>query len=319
MSTVNYEGRRYGIHSGQPIFQAKKRAPPADSIFLPVDHGYYEKMSDSIDQVIRRKFESAERASIDEWFLEADNEPERAARALKDEIAKETGFTCSVGVAPSRLGSKMAADRSKPNGLLVLDSQSERMLIRQSDVQKIFGIGKKTAEALQKMGVEKVSDLEKIDKVEMVEKFGKKTGAWFIALSEGRYEDLLSYKEAEQSEVSRIGTLRAKTRDISTLALKLSELEKDAKDWLRSNNRFFRTLAITFVTEDMKIHTKSLSFRNPKSWNENLHDEEVMLIKQFLDENPLGIRRIGVKFVNLVDVTGQMKLINGFPGLLEFQ
>ena len=318
VSTVNYEGRRHGIHSGQAIYMAKKRAPPADSVFLPVDHVYYQETSDAIDAVIRKYDESAERTSIDEWFLRVERIPEETARALKSEIAEKTRLTCSVGVAPSRLGSKMAADRSKPDGLLVLDSLGERRLIEESDVEKVVGIGKKTAEALHALGVEKVKDLKKLDRIGLIERFGKKTGAWFVSLAEGRYYDLLQYAEEEQVEVSRIGTLKERTRDAGELAAKVAELEKDNKEWLRRNNKFFRTIGLSFVTDDMKAHTRSLSFRNPRGWAEDCSEEVVALIRQFLAENDRDVRRIGVKYTNFVDVSGQSTLAGEFRNLLEF-
>jgi DNA polymerase IV (DinB-like DNA polymerase) len=318
VSTVNYEGRKYGIHSGQPIYQAKQRAPPADSVFIPVDHEYYLATSDKIDGIMRKYSDRAERTSIDEWFLEVERIPEETARALKSEIKEDTGLTCSVGVASSRLGSKMAAERSKPDGLLLLDSLGERKLIEESDVEKVVGIGKKTAEALHALGVEKVKDLKKLDKVALVEKFGKKTGSWFISLAEGRYYDLLQYAEEEQVEVSRIATLKMKTRDAGDLGAKVKELEKDNKEWLKRNNKFFRTIGITFITDDMKAHTRSLSFRNPRGWAEDCSEEVAALIRQFLGENDREVRRIGVKYTNFVDVSGQSTLAGEFRNLLEF-
>jgi len=318
VSTVNYEGRKFGIRSGQPIYQAKKRAPPADSVFLPVDHAHYQDVSAGIDRIIRKYGGKAEQTSIDEWFLEAEGMPEETARALKSEIKEKTGLTCSVGVAPSMLGAKMAADKSKPDGLMALDPISERRFIEGSDVRKVVGIGNKTAEALNGLGVEKVGDLKRLDKVGLVERFGKKAGAWLVALAEGRYPALLEYGGAEQAEVSRIGTLKEKTRDASDMLAKISEMEKDNKEWLRQHGRFFRTLAITFVTEDMKAHTRSLSFRNPKGWAEDLRGEEMALIRQFLGETPFAVRRIGIKYANLVDVSGQKTLMGDFRNLLEF-
>jgi len=318
VSTVNYEGRRYGVHSGQSIHEAKRKAPQADSVFLPVDHGYYQEISDSIDGIVGKYGDNAERTSIDEWFLQAEKIPEETARALKSEIKEKTRLTCSVGVAPSRLGSKMAADRSKPDGLLILDSLGERKLIEDSDVEKVVGIGKKTAEALHALGVEKVKDLKKLDKVDLVERFGRKTGSWFVSLAEGRYYDLLQYVDEEQVEVSRIGTLKMKTRDAGELAAKVKELEKDNKEWLRRNNKFFRTIGLSFVTDDMKAHTRSLSFRNPRGWAENCSEEVAALIRQFLAENSRDVRRIGVKYTNFVDVSGQSTLAGEFRNLLEF-
>ncbi len=308
VSTVNYEGRKYGVHSGMPIFQAKQRAPQ-DTVFLPVDHDYYGELSSKINEHIKSNFKKAIQTSIDEWFIESDDrEIVEIAKKLKLWIFSELGLTCSVGIAPSMLGAKMAAGKSKPDGLLALDIISEANLIENSDLQNVIGIGVKTANALRELGAQKVGELKKIDKVVLVEAFGKKTGAWLISLAEGKYSGLLGYGSEEQSEVSRIGTLKNKTRNLFEMLSKIAEMEKDNKEWLKANNKAFRTIIISFVTEDMKQHTKSNSFRNPKSYNDDFEEEERKLISQFLEENSLNVHRIGIKYANLVDMAGQRTL-----------
>ncbi len=306
VSTVNYPGRGLGIRSGMPIAFAKKRAPPADSIFLPADHDYYSEMSARIDGLIRKMAAKVVQASIDEWNVE---DPDSAAKAhlLKESIRKEFGLACSVGVAPSLLGAKMAASKSKPDGLLVLDAESERGLISGSDVERVPGIGPKTAEALRAMGVEKVGDIAKISALALVEAFGRKAGAWLHELGRGSYDSALG-EERAQDEISRIGTLKEKTRDPYLLLSRLGELETEAKERLMGMKKAYRTLGIIFVTDDLKTHAKSASFRNPKGWNEDISREKKALVEEFLSGNPLEVRRIGIRFGNFMDLGGQTTL-----------
>lgn len=306
VSTVNYLGRAVGIRSGMPIAFAKKRAPPADSIFVPVDHEYYSQVSAQIDSIIRQLCEHVVQASIDEWNAE-DKKAEEKARLVKEKIRQELDLSCSIGVAPSLLGAKMAASRSKPDGLLILDANGEKNMIEDSDVEEIPGIGPKTAEALRAMGAAKVRDIAKLDPMALVETFGRKTGAWLHDLGKGRYHSGLG-EEKEQEEVSRIGTLREKTRDPYMLLAKLEELGGEAKERLMLMKKSYRTLSIIFVTEDLKTHTKSMSFRNPRNWSEDISKEIKLLVKEFLTENSLEIRRIGIKFSNFMDLGGQTTL-----------
>lgn len=306
VSTVNYIGREVGIHSGMPIAFAKKRAPPADSIFLPVDKEYYAELSFRIDAIIRERCPKTVQASIDEWNVEDDG-GEARAKELKEAIRKETGLVCTIAVAPSPLGAKMAAAKAKPDGLLVFDQEGERKFIEGSSVDKVPGIGPKTAAALLEVGVEKVRDIRKLDPVMLAETFGKKSGAWLHALGAGAYGEDIG-EEKEQEEVSRIGTLKEKTRDGYMVLAKLSELEEDAKDWLMEMKKSYKTMGIIFVTDDLKTHTKSLSFRNPKAWSEDLTKEKEALVKEFLSENPLEVRRVGIRFGNFMDLGGQTTL-----------
>jgi DNA polymerase IV (DinB-like DNA polymerase) len=306
VSTVNYPGRQLGIRSGMPIAFAKKRAPPADTIFLPVDHEHYSEMSARIDAAIREVMAKVVQASIDEWNCE-DDEAARKAPVLKQAIRQRFGLKCSVGVAPSLLGAKMAASKSKPDGLLVLDSESQKKLIGGSELEKVPGIGPKSAKALQMMGAQKVSDIRGLDPLALVEAFGRKTGAWLHDLGRGEYHSALG-EEKEQDEISRIGTLKEKTRDPYILLSKLGELGGDARERLMAMKKAYRTLAIIFVTDDLKTHTKSMSFKNPRNWSEDITREQKALVAEFLSENPLDVRRIGIRFGNFLDLGGQTTL-----------
>jgi nucleotidyltransferase/DNA polymerase involved in DNA repair len=290
---------------------ARKRAPPADSLFLPVDHEYYGQLSAQIGGIIRKRHARVSQASIDEWNVELETgavaEAEAEGKALKEAVGKEAGLACTVGVAPSLLGAKMAAAKAKPDGLLALDGAAEKRFILDSGVEKVPGIGPKTAAALRELGAEKVKDLAKLDPITLVETFGRKPGSWLHALAAGNYSEGLP-EEKEQDEVSRIGTLKQQTRDPYMLLAKLEELEPDAKAWLMDVKKSYRTLTITFITSDLKAHGRSLSFHNPKKWDEDISREKKELVDAFLRENKLDVRRIGIKFGNFMDLGGQTTL-----------
>jgi len=277
VSTVNYMGRERGIRSGMPIIQAKHLAPEG-SIFLPVDKPHYAQVSARIDSMVRARCQKVAQMSIDEWNVEDEHASEQA-RPLKERIREEMGLTCTVCVAPSILGAKMGAASVKPDGLLHLDAQRERELIEGSPLRKVPGIGPRTAEALSRMGLVKVGDLRAADPVRLSEVFGKKAGGWLHSLGQGVYGDGLD-EEKEQEEVSRIGTLKAPTQDAEAMLSRLAPLEADAKAWLMERKRSYRTLTIIFITKDMRTHTRSMSFRNPRGWREDIGKDVRELMHQ---------------------------------------
>ncbi|MBD3210783.1 hypothetical protein GF318_05360 [Candidatus Micrarchaeota archaeon] len=306
VATVNYAGREAGIRAGMPISQARKRAPPADSLFVPADREYYALVSSQIDEIVRKALSRVVQVSIDEWNAE-DNNAAGKASELKKQIKSQLGLTSTAGVAPSLLGAKMAASRAKPDGLLVLDKDQEKKTIEESEPEKVPGIGPKTAEALKRLGVQTVGDLKKTDPITLVELFGRKTGGRLHHLGLGDYGDELG-EEKEQEEVSRLGTLKESTRDANMILNKLDELEKDAREWLMYMKKSYRTLSIIFITEDMKTHTKSISFRNPRPWNSDTSKEKKQLVEGFLKEQELPVRRVGIRFGNFMDLGGQTTL-----------
>ncbi len=301
VSTVNYPGRAIGIRSGMPIATAKKIAPPADSIFIPADREYYQQISSYIDEIIRNHYNRVVQASIDEWKIEGDD---KEAGQLKKDIVEATGLTCTIGIADSVLGAKMAASKAKPDGLLKLEDDR---LIQESRVEKVPGIGKKTAQALNAMGVTYVKDLGKIDPPLLTENFGRKLGSSLIGLARGEYgKDIGSEKESD--EVSRMGSLKVSSRDVNQIAEKISDLENDLKRYLMEIRKSYRTLTLIFITEDLKMHTKSISFSHPKPWNSDNSQEKLRLIREFLDENEKEVRRVGIRFSNFLDLGGQTTL-----------
>jgi len=306
VSSVNYKGRALGIHAGMPIIQAKKRAPAPESIFLPADREYYGDVSQQIDAVIRSKLDKVVQASVDEWNGE-DQGAAGKAQVVKDAILKASGLACSVGVAPSLLGAKMAASKCKPDGILILAAPEEKKMIDESAVEKVPGIGPKTAEALSQIGIKRVKDIAKADPTILSEIFGRKTGSWLIDIGNGRYSAILG-EEKEQEEVSRIGTLKEMTRDPYFILAKADELEKEAKEWLLAMKKSYQTMGLIFITDDMKTHTKSISFKKPRGWSEDNRKEKESLLREFLESNPRQVRRIGIRFGNFMDLGKQTTL-----------
>ena len=126
-------------------------------------------------------------------------------------------------------------------------------------------------------------------------------------LGEGKYDKGLG-EEREQHEVSRIGTLKEMTRDSFVIIQKINDLEKDAKEWLLEMKKSYKTLGLIFITDDLKTHTKSMSFKNPRPWNSDIEKEKLELIEEFLKENQQMIRRVGIRFGNFMDLGGQTTL-----------
>lgn len=300
VSSVNYLGRSIGIKSGMPIVFAKKIAPKSDSLFIPADREYYAQISSYIDELIRNHYSKVAQASIDEWNVFGD---ENGALDLKKAIKDATGLTCTIGIANSIIGAKMAAKNAKPNGFLIVDND----FVQNSKIEKVPGIGKKTADALNQLGVFLVKDLKKIDPGYLVEVFGKKTGSWFHKLSIGEFDkDLEEEKEAD--EISRIGTLKVITRDVGEIINKIDNLENNLKKVLIEMKKSYRTITLIFITDDFKMHTKSHSFSHPKGWDADNFKEKNRLIIEFLGENNKKIRRVGIKYSHFFDFKGQTTL-----------
>ena len=163
VSTANYKAREYGIRSALPISTAwrlseaarAKGLPPAT--FLEVDMHRYSEASQRIMAIIRRHAEHVEEASVDEAYFDLSfaDSYERAAEiahAIKDEIRTRERLTASVGIGPNKLIAKIASDKNKPDGFLVVRDNEAETFLAPMAIRKIPGVGPKDGGGIKKNG-----------------------------------------------------------------------------------------------------------------------------------------------------------------------
>jgi len=177
VSTANYEARRFGVHSAMPIFKAKEKCP--QGIFLPVKMERYKEVSRKVMDILSDFTPLVEQVSIDEAYLDiAGTEsllgrPEEIARSIKERIGKETGLSCSIGIAPNKFLAKVASDMHKPDGLTIILADEVDTFLSRLPVEKIPGVGERTLKSLRHYGIKRVGDLKRFSKERLLKDFGK--------------------------------------------------------------------------------------------------------------------------------------------------
>src|SRR5271169_3438100 len=148
VSAASYEARKFGVHSAQPIGQAKKLCPHA--IFLGGHYEKYQEYSEKVCRIFGEFTPIVEKVSIDEAYLDltgcerlhgsAFQAGDRLIRTVKE----KTKLNCSVGVSSSHLVSKIASDQAKPHGLLYILPGYEAEFLAPLPVRRMPGIGRVT-------------------------------------------------------------------------------------------------------------------------------------------------------------------------------
>ncbi len=172
--TCNYEARKFGVRSAMPRFMARERCPQL--IFLPVRFDLYRKESKAIQTIMRDYTEQIEPLSLDEAYLDVSSSSEYAwdiAKKLRARIAAERGLTASAGIASNKMLAKIASDWKKPNGQFAILPEQVKEFMISLPIQKIWGVGPKSAERLMAHGVQTCGDLQKFTLIEMAQQFGK--------------------------------------------------------------------------------------------------------------------------------------------------
>jgi DNA polymerase-4 len=218
VTTSTYEARALGVFSAMGLMKAAKLAP--DAILLPADFEAYRKYSRLFKDAVRAIAPQVEDRGIDEIYIDltepvaasvAEGAPDPWARAraialdIQRAVREATGLSCSVGITPNKLLSKIASELNKPGGISVVRSDDIRGMIWPLAVRKINGIGPKAAAKLERLGVRTIGELAQQDVAWLVEQFGRSTGTWMHEAAHGR-DDRPVVTWSEPKSISRENT-----------------------------------------------------------------------------------------------------------------
>ena len=185
VSTASYEARKYGIRSAMPLVQAWRLCP--HGIFLRGNMRKYAEVSRQIMAIFSRYTPLVEPLSIDEAFLDVTGceklfgPPRQIAAAIQEDIRRELNLSCSVGVAPNKFLAKIASDLHKPGGLTVIAPGDIERVLHPLPIEKLWGVGEKTASKLRDMGIDTIGQLARLPESLLTAAFGKMgaaSGAW---------------------------------------------------------------------------------------------------------------------------------------------
>ena len=171
VSTSSYEARRFGVYSGQSMAEARSLCK--NLIVIPGDYHLYSKESYSFFSYLKKRYKLIEQASIDECYIDMtdcipDDITERDYLLdLQLSLYKYTNLKCSIGLGDNRFLAKMASDYQKPLGLTIIHRENIEEILWPIKISNMFGIGKKTAPKLEKLGIKTIGDLAKTNSSEV--------------------------------------------------------------------------------------------------------------------------------------------------------
>jgi DNA polymerase-4 len=210
ITTATYEARKFGLHSGMPLMRAAKLAP--DTLLLPADFDEYRRYSRLFKEAVRAVAPHIEDRGIDEIYIDltglvadcdapgAWDRAREIAAAIQGAVREATGLSCSIGVTPNKLLSKIASDLDKPGGLTLLREADIPARVWPLPVRKVNGIGPKAAARLEGLGIRTVGELARAEREVLLEQFGRSYGAWMHEAAHGRDErEVVTYREAKST------------------------------------------------------------------------------------------------------------------------
>ena len=318
VSTSNYIARKYGVKSGLPLFMAKRKLEGTEAVFLPVDHEYYEQISNRIMNIFRKYASELEQVSVDEAYLDVSEQvgcsfgkARDYALTIKADVKAQVGISLTIGIGPNKLVAKIACDSQKPDGLTIVRSEQTKEFLAPLPINRLLGIGKKTAARMDQMGIKTIGDLAVYDCQRLIEGFGKVLGIYFHNAANGIDNEPVK-EQGEAESISKIGTLKYDTHNLDFVLQKTDELIDVVFEEVSKKEYSFKTVSIYVVNVDLSGKSRSITLEQPVKDKETIRRNVRILFEKYLSESPLEIRRVGVKISGFSKEEPQQKSLMSF-------
>ena len=312
ITTATYAARDLGVHSGMGLMKAALRAPQA--VLLPVDFEQYRAYSRRFKAAVAEMAPVIEDRGIDEIYIDLTDHPgahdavahdlfggvRAIALDLKNNVRRATGLSCSIGVTPNKLLSKLASDLDKPDGLTLLTHADLPERVWPLPARRINGIGPKAGAKLAALGIATIGELAAFDRAALVAQFGRSFGQWLHEAAHGR-DDRAVVTHSEPVSMSRETTferdLHAR-RDKPELTAIFTELAHQVAADLMKKGYVGRTIGIKLRFDDFKTVTRDMTIDQPTA-------------------DPATVRLAAGLCLKRVDLTRRIRLLGVRVGSLE--
>jgi DNA polymerase-4 len=263
---ASYEAKARGVRTAMGGRQALDLCP--DAVVVPPRMDVYSQASKDVFAIFRDTTPLVEGLSIDEAFLEVGGlrhivgAPEQVAVRLRERVRVEVGLPISVGIARTKFLAKVASAVSKPDGLLVVEPDREREFLHPLPVERLWGVGKVTAEKLHRLGIRTVGQLAELEEATAERLLGKASGAHLHALARLRDPRPVDTTRRRGS----IGSQRAlgrRRRSPEELDLMLTQIVDRLACRLRDGDRACRTVVLRLRFGDFTKATRSHTVGTP--------------------------------------------------------
>lgn len=299
--SANYAARKFGIRAAMPVGRAKRMAPNA--IFVTPDHHRYSEISAKVMEIFASFTPFVEPLSLDEAFLDITGAqrllgtPREIGQAIRKRVHEECGITCSVGIASNKFIAKLASGHCKPNGLLEIKEDRIINFLHPLPVSDLWGVGPKTSEHLQKLGLKTVSDIAHTPVETLKRALGDATGEHLYELSWGRDDRDVIPDEPDQS-ISAAETFSYDIEDPEVILREYLRLTEKASARLRERELFAKTIGIKVRFADFSTITRSKTLPLPISSTQEIYK----IVKDLflaLKLDRARLRLVGVSLENL--------------------
>jgi DNA polymerase-4 len=306
---ASYEAKAFGIRTAMNGRQARQLCPRA--VFVEPRFSAYTDASRAVFAVFEHTTPVVEPMSIDEAFLEVGGlrklvgPPIEIARQLRRDVLQEVGLPITVGIARTKFLAKVASGVAKPDGLLLVPPDGELAFLHPLPVERLWGVGRVTAEKLHQRGIVTVADVAQLSEPVLVSMLGRASGHHLHALAHNRDPRPVTSGRRCRSIGSQ-SALGNRLRTAEDLDAVLVAIVDRVTRRMRTAGRVGRTVVLRIRFGDMTAITRSHSLPQPTAHTHTVLDNARALLAAAM---PLiedhGITRLGLSLANLDDDDAQ--------------
>jgi DNA polymerase-4 len=301
VTSANYEARKFGIKAAMPVGRAQRLAPHA--IFIPPDHKRYSEVSEHIMEIFHSFTPLVEPISLDEAFLDVTKarrllgDGRAIATAIRAKVEAQEGITCSVGIASSKFIAKLASQRCKPNGILEILDDRVLTFLHPLPVSALWGVGPKTNEALERLGLHTVGDIAQTPQQTLIRALGQAAGESLYELAWGRDDRDVIPEEPDKS-ISAAETFDRDIDDPAIVAKEILRMCERASSRMRERSLFAKTITLKIRFADFTTINRSKTLPLPIDTTHEIY-EVAKALYDALSIERARIRLVGVSLDNL--------------------
>jgi DNA polymerase-4 len=304
IAAASYEAKRRGVKTAMTIPEARKLCP--EIILVSGAPAKYVDTSTRILAFYGTFTDLVEVFSIDEAFLDVTQTahlfrgPEAIARSIKAYIKEHFGLTCSVGIAPNKLLAKLSGEMHKPNGLTTVRQCEVVALMESLPVQELCGIGPKTQEKLNRLGIKTCGELGRYPEKHLTGIFGI-NGSHLKRMGQGIDENpvLPYFHEPATKSMGHSFTLDKDTRDLAEVHRHLLQLSEQVGRRLRRDSFAGRTVSLVLRYADFSTFIKQHSLKTYIDDGLRIYQVGIKLLGE-LYQPPRLVRLLGISVSGLV-------------------
>ena len=297
---ASYKARKYGVHAGMPIWEARQKCP--QGIFVTSQINKYLEASKKFFQICSNYTPLIEPLSIDEVFLDVSGceslfgSSETIGRKIKERVYQELELKVSVGIAENKFLAKIATNLGKPNGFYIIPLKDIQKIVYPLPISALWGIGKKTEKLLKKSGIYQVEQLAKMPD-SILENLLGKNGGKIKFLAQGIDDSPVTPPSTAKS-IGKETTYSTNIIEKEKLIKELLKLSQLVAYNVRKKDYKGRTITLKVRFQNFTTFNRSKTLENPTHLDDIIFKTVVELLDKVRHKKG-GIRLLGIKLSNL--------------------